>query len=57
MVKHAQTNCLSVFDHFVGLVLNGLSMNLIHYRLSWISNSPSQDKPEKNESPGIIIIN
>ena len=24
MVKHAQTNCLGVFDHFVGLVLKGL---------------------------------
>ena len=24
MTKHAQTNCLSVFDHFVGLALKGL---------------------------------
>ena len=35
MVKHAQkigrqqpTNCLSVFDHFVGLVLKGLNKNM-----------------------------
>ena len=28
MVRHAQTNCLSVFDHFVGLVLKGLSQLL-----------------------------
>ena len=34
MVKHTQTirrqqpvNCLSVFDHFVGLALKGLSRN------------------------------
>ena len=25
MVKHTQTNCLNVFDHFVGLALEGLS--------------------------------
>ena len=24
MVKYGQTNCLGVFDHFVGLVLKGL---------------------------------
>ena len=36
MVKHTQairpqqpTNCLSVFDHFVGLVLKGLTVNLV----------------------------
>ena len=34
MVKHTQTirrllqmNCLSVFDHFVGLLIKGLSIN------------------------------
>ena len=38
MVKHIQTirrqfptNCLSVFDHFVGLALKGLSEFLIPY--------------------------
>ena len=24
MVKHTETNCLSVFDHFVGLAFKGL---------------------------------
>ena len=27
MVKHTQTNCLSVFDHFVGLALKELTNN------------------------------
>ena len=38
MVKHAQTirrqqptNCFSVFDHFVGLALKGLTLSLRHY--------------------------
>ena len=38
IVKHNQTirrqqltNCLSVFDHFVGLVLKGLRSDLIRY--------------------------
>ena len=37
MVKHTQTirrllptNCLSVFDHFVGLVLKGLKKNKVN---------------------------
>ena len=25
MAKHTQTNCFSVFDHFVGLALKGLT--------------------------------
>ena len=43
MVKHTQTislqqqtNCISLFDHFVGLVLKGLNIAL-HYRNSSIS--------------------
>ena len=41
MVKHAQTirrllptNCLSVFDHFVGLALKGLRIQNNYWRLS-----------------------
>ena len=26
MVKHTQTNCLSMFDHFVGLTLEGIKL-------------------------------
>ena len=44
MVKHTQTirrllptNCLSVFDHFVGLVLEGLNVNIL--LLTLISSS------------------
>ena len=31
MVKQTQTNCLSVFDHFLGLALNGLMTDLLNY--------------------------
>ena len=33
MVKHTQkqTNCLSVFDHFVGLALKGLMVIVLNY--------------------------
>ena len=38
MVKHIQTlrrllltNCLSVFDHFVGLVLKGLTISIYYF--------------------------
>ena len=41
MVKHTETirrllpkNCLSVFDHFVGLALKGLSKNNQNFRVS-----------------------
>ena len=31
MVKQTQTNCLSVFDHFLGLALKGLMTDLLNY--------------------------
>ena len=43
MVKHTQTvrrqqstNCLSVFDHFVGLALKGLTNLILHYKLNYM---------------------
>ena len=46
MVKHTQTirrllptNCLSVFDHFVGLALKGLKelyINNVHFRITGV---------------------
>ena len=45
MVKHTQlicrllpTNCLSVFEHFVGLVFKGLNSNIVYQLLCELSN-------------------
>ena len=53
MVKHTQTirlilptNCLSLFDHFVGLTLKGLK--LIVYFMQVFMDAKSFDIPEKN---------
>ena len=34
MVKHTQTNCLNVFDHFVRLALKGLNNSFSHNSFS-----------------------
>ena len=54
MVKHTQTirrqkptNCLSVFDHFVGLVRKGLNV-VENLKITAFSNDPSAERLSKS---------
>ena len=58
MAKHSQTirrqqftNCLSGFDHFVGLVLKGLKnilkFSVIYFRYFQVSSALFYEPPEK----------
>ena len=42
MVKHTQTTCLSVFDHFVKLLLKWLSLNIFGGQNSRVNKSRLQ---------------
>ena len=54
MVKHTQTirrqkptNCLSVFDHFVGLMRKGLSV-VENLKITAVGNDPSAERLSKS---------
>ena len=64
MVKHTPkilqilpTNCLSVFDHFVGLALKGLTLNLKFFNVNskTIHSRNRSNNPPKFESFGIAM--
>ena len=59
MVKHTQfvgnlpTNCLSVFDHFVGLALKGLSFHYMGLLFALFHNNSF---PEMEQHTHILIL-